>query len=140
MTPEGKVKLKVKKVLKKYRMLYGLYSNWPVPCGYGTPMLDCVGCFYGLFFAIETKKLGGKLTPRQRQTVEEQRASGAKVFIIDGDITELEEWLEHVARTYKYQTQNGGSSGECGSTKPVSKRSTDDNQWGTAPYPAARGG
>ena len=92
MTPEGRVKAKVKKLLKGYP----LYSNWPVPCGYGTPMLDCVGCFLGLFFSIETKAPGGKPTPRQQQTIEEQRRAGAKVFIIDGDTTELEEWLDNV--------------------------------------------
>ena len=92
MTPEGRVKAKVKKLLKGYN----LYSNWPVPCGYGTPMLDCVGCFLGLFFSIETKAPGGKPTPRQQQTIEEQRRAGAKVFVIDGDTTELEEWLDNV--------------------------------------------
>lgn len=136
MTPEGKVKAKVKKLLKRYP----LYSNWPVPCGYGVPMLDCVGCFYGLFFSIETKAPGGKPTLRQQQTIEEQRAAGAQVFVIDGDTTELEEWLENVARSHKRETQDGGGSSERGSPEPVSKRPANDNQWGATPPPAARTG
>lgn len=101
-TPEGDVKKRVKALLETYKP--NIWHNWPVPAGFGIPMLDCVGCFYGKFFAIETKRAGERLTPRQEFTVEEMEASGAKVFIVmprndedDPDTwfgwNELEMWL-----------------------------------------------
>lgn len=99
MTPEGKVKAKVKKVLKEYRA----YQHWPVQAGYGAPTLDCVGCYNHLYFAIETKAPGKKPTPRQQLTIEEMEAAGAKVFVIGeveikdrktySGMDELIEWL-----------------------------------------------
>jgi hypothetical protein len=101
-TPEGKVKHQVKQLLDAA----GAWHNWPVPGGYGIPMLDCVGCIDGFFFAIETKAPGQHLTPRQEFTKAQMEAAGAKVFIIgekvierDPDtwysgMQELEEWLK----------------------------------------------
>lgn len=79
-TPEGRVKSKVKELLSKYPV----YGNWPVPGGYGTPMLDFVGCYKGWFFTIETKAEGEKLTPRQQYIAEEILAAGGLVFIVTG--------------------------------------------------------
>ena len=96
MTPEGRVKKRVKYVLAEAdRMLGRVYSNWPVPAGYGKPMLDCVGCFKGRFFAIETKAPGKKPTPLQRLTAEQMGAAGATVFIIEDEqgVEELWAWL-----------------------------------------------
>jgi hypothetical protein len=89
-TPEGKVKQKVSGLLKATPRLY---YDMPVPGGFGGSTLDYVGCHRGDFFAIETKKPGGKLTPRQRQTIARMEAAGGKVFVIDGDLTDLETWL-----------------------------------------------
>ena len=50
MTPEGKVKQKVKKLLDEYRVHYDM----PVPCGYGKQMLDFHCCYHGRYFAIES--------------------------------------------------------------------------------------
>lgn len=99
-TPEGKVKALVKKTLDK-RIPVGytsMYTNWPVPAGYGTPMLDLVGCYNGLFFAVETKAPGKKPTPRQEFCIEEMRLAGAAVFVIDGPdgIKQMEKWLDSV--------------------------------------------
>lgn len=91
-TPEGRVKKKIDGLLSSYSE-HGTYWNKPVPAGYGTPMLDYVGCHYGLFFAIEAKKPGGKPTPRQNLCIEQMREAGAVVFVIDGDTDELEKWL-----------------------------------------------
>lgn len=96
-TPEGRVKAKVKKILKKYPV----YSNWPVPCGYGAAMLDCIGAIYGKCFSIETKAPGKTPTPRQQQTIKDQRAAGIAVFIIDGDTSELESWLDAICNFRK---------------------------------------
>jgi hypothetical protein len=93
MTPEGKVKAQVKRVLKPYRDSDELYYWMPVPSGYGDAMLDFVGSHLGRFFAIETKAPGKEPTDRQKLTIEFMRRSGAKVFVIDGDTKELEAWL-----------------------------------------------
>lgn len=89
MTPEGAVKTKIKKVLNRPFLWYDM----PVPGGYGKSSLDFVGFFLGHGFAIEAKAPGKKPTSRQEGTIADIEASGAKVFVIDGDTTELEIWL-----------------------------------------------
>lgn len=76
---EKTVKLAVKKRLKEL----GAYQHWPVQMGMGEPCLDCHGCLASLYFAIETKRPGGKLTARQKITIESIRKAGGAVFIID---------------------------------------------------------
>lgn len=98
MTPEGKVKEKVKKLLKLFNNR--VYYHMPVQNGMGMPSLDFICCakslFGGLYFAIETKAPGGGLTPRQQVTVDFMANAGGKVFVIDGDTTALEQWLYQV--------------------------------------------
>lgn len=89
MTPEGRVKEQVKRVLKKH----GAYWHCPVQNGMGSPTLDFVGCYMGLFYAVETKAPGKKATPRQIMTINSMKKAGGICFVIDGDCTELEEWL-----------------------------------------------
>lgn len=93
-TPEAIVKDKVKRILD----LTGAYCFWPVQSGYGSQTLDCLGCYRGFFFAIETKRAGGKMTPMQRLTADKMQTAGSKVFLIDGDMTELENWLRGVKK------------------------------------------
>lgn len=90
-TPEGKVKAKVSGLLKATP---GIYYHMPVPGGFGGTTLDYIGCHRGRFFAIETKKPGGKPTDRQKQIISQIEQAGGKTFVIDGDITELELWLK----------------------------------------------
>lgn len=78
-TEESRVKTKVKQVLKRYNC----WTDWPVPGGYGKSTLDCIGCVGGYFFAIETKKPGGTLTPLQEATATAMRDAYATVFVID---------------------------------------------------------
>lgn len=91
MTPEGKVKEEVKKLLKRF----GVYYFMPVQTGMGKPGLDFYCCFKGHFFAIETKAEGNKLTPRQEATRDEIATAGGDVFVIIGDygLAALEQWL-----------------------------------------------
>jgi hypothetical protein len=89
-TPEGKVKRAVSGLLKATP---NLYYHMPVPGGYGGTTLDYIGCHRGDFFAVETKKPGAKPTDRQKQIIASMERSGGTVFVIDGDITELETWL-----------------------------------------------
>lgn len=93
MTPEGKVKAQVKKVLAQFP---NLWQHWAVQNGMGTPTLDCTGWFHGRAFAIETKAPGAKPTPRQLITIAKMEKGGARVFVIDGDCSELEEYLRYV--------------------------------------------
>ena len=97
-TPEGRVKARVKKMLKSY----DTYQHWPVQTGYGAACLDCHGCHNGMYFAIETKAPGKHPTPRQELTMEQVRDAGGYVLVIgesyDGLVysgeMELIEWLE----------------------------------------------
>jgi hypothetical protein len=92
-TPEGKVKAKINAVLKRHPC----YSHMPVLNGMGAPTLDYIGCSKGRFFAIEAKRDGNSLSPRQVLTAEKMRSAGAKLFVIVGEdspvLQELEDWL-----------------------------------------------
>ena len=81
MTPEGKVKEKVKKVLKEYNAYY----HMPVQNGMGKPSLDFICCHKGRFLAIETKTEKGKLTLRQQVTIDEMQKAGAIALVIRGE-------------------------------------------------------
>lgn len=96
-TPESKVKKKVRELLDQYGP--DLYYNMPVPAGYGEPMLDFVGCFYGKFFMIETKAEGKPLTPRQMFISQRVQSARGKVFVVtgqnaDNDPDSWEGWAE----------------------------------------------
>lgn len=81
-TPENIVKLKVKKVLDKFKS--SIDGFWPVPAGYGESHLDYVGCIEGFFFCIETKAPGKKPTPRQLERIRRVELAGGKCFVVDG--------------------------------------------------------
>lgn len=92
MTPEGKVKEQVKKLLKEH----GAYWHCPVQNGMGAPSLDFVGCHLGKFFAVETKAANKQPTPRQKSTIADMRKAGGTVFVVN-EFTgkqELELWLK----------------------------------------------
>jgi len=90
-TPEGKVKDRVKKLLKQY----GAYYHMPVQTGYGAPALDFHVCHRGRYAAVETKAAGKKLTKRQEFISAEINKAGGKVFVVTGtaDTDNLEAWL-----------------------------------------------
>lgn len=67
----------------------------PVPSGYGESTLDYIGCYRGKLFAVETKAPGKKPTNRQQQIIDSIKRAGGAVFVIDGDTTELEQWIAH---------------------------------------------
>lgn len=95
MTPEGKIKAYLKKALKDafgdywkhgppgQRQCY--WEFWPVQNGMGKATLDCILCINGHFVAFETKKPGGKPTPRQTTTINDLRIAGAMVFVVDSE-------------------------------------------------------
>lgn len=96
MTPEGKIKEQVKKVLKKYPWVY---YHMPVMNGMGAPTLDFVCCVNGRFFAIETKAPGQKLTPRQTITVGDMKLAGGYVFVVScaAELSILEAYINLLA-------------------------------------------
>lgn len=94
MTPEGRVKNKIKKILDKYKS--NTYVYMPVPGGFGKPGLDFHCAISGNAFNIEAKVPGKKPTPRQEQTIQEMRQGGVTVFVIDGaqdQLDALDAWL-----------------------------------------------
>ncbi len=108
-TPEGKVKDAIKKLLLSYGIipagkagttseLCGWYFM-PVPFGYGVGGIpDFVGCYLGRFWAIEAKAPGKVPAALQVLQITAIKDSGAAVFVVDGDMTELTAWLEGVGR------------------------------------------
>lgn len=107
-TPEGKVKAKVSRLLSATA---GVYYHMPVPGGYGGTTLDYIGCLMGKFFAIETKKPGAKPTDRQKQIIASIDRAGGKTFVIDGDTTELEEWIKATTHDHPHLTEAQGARG-----------------------------
>lgn len=93
MTPEGKIKTMVDLVLKTSADIW--YFK-PVQTGYGARALDYIGTHRGVFFAVETKAPGEKLTRFQKITAVNIVLAGGKVFIISHQDTVdvLRRWLE----------------------------------------------
>ena len=91
MTPEGKIKQRIKRLLDNYPH----YRFMPVQMGMGQTTLDFLICCNGRFCAIEAKAPGKQPTDQQRQRIKEIRAAGGETFVIDGDLglDALEKWL-----------------------------------------------
>lgn len=91
MTPEGKVKSRVDKTLKKL----GCYYFTPTTGGYGrSGVSDRIVCYRGLFISIEIKAKGGKVTPLQaRELVSVQKAGGLSMVIDESNVDQLEEYI-----------------------------------------------
>lgn len=115
MTPEGKVKRSIQRELDARGLwraggklpperVIGWY--WmPVPNGLGVHGIpDFVGVLYGLFFAIEAKAPGGKLTPNQERRHEEIRAAGGIVLTVS-DAQEVREFLDAMEARYGKQAE-----------------------------------
>jgi len=80
MTPEGKVKKRVKEILKEM----GAYYAMPMGTGFsssGTP--DFLICKGGLFYGIECKANGGKPTALQLKHLDDIRKAGGIALVID---------------------------------------------------------
>lgn len=92
MTPEAKVKARVKKILTDM----GAYYAMPQSGGYGnsgTP--DFLVCFQGAFFGIECKANGNKPTALQLHHMMQIRKAGGRSFVVDEtNIDKLREEME----------------------------------------------
>jgi hypothetical protein len=98
MTPEGKVKAAINKILDNYVKGGDVYKFMPVPGGFGPSSLDYVLCVQGIFVAIEAKKPGGKPTARQLFIARQIKQAGGKVFFIENavDLSNFIEFLNWV--------------------------------------------
>jgi len=88
LTPEGRVKQDVKKLL----VARDIWFYMPVQTGYGVGGIpDFICCWKGLFIAIECKAPGKEntTTPMQRRTIGEIRAHGGRAVVVS-NVVELE--------------------------------------------------
>jgi hypothetical protein len=127
MTPEGRVKKNIKRVLDSFPFVY---SFMPVQFGMGASGLD-FHCVAGKLFQvgylvekvpvaffIEAKKPGGEPTDRQDQfATDRQKDQNAITFVIDDDptimkgkggIDKLVEWLEAIEKNNEHLSQKLG--------------------------------
>jgi hypothetical protein len=82
MTPEAKVKARVRKLLDELH----IYYFFPPANGYGRAGIpDIIGCFMGLFVAIECKAGKGKLTVLQEREIAAIVAAGGFTFVARED-------------------------------------------------------
>lgn len=107
MTPEGRVKDKVKAFLKA-RGVASLKDELPgavgyyhmyVPHGYGEPALDFTGCYKGRFWALETKANGNVPSAIQKRIMKmHQDALGFSIWGDDADeiCRKLGAFFDHV--------------------------------------------
>jgi len=80
MTPEAKVKAKVKSVLKELNAYYAM----PMGTGYGSSGVpDFLVCYQGRFYGIECKANGNKPTALQMFNLMEIRRCGGIGLVID---------------------------------------------------------
>jgi hypothetical protein len=80
MTPEAKVKKKVKEILKSV----GAYYAMPMGTGFGNSGVpDFLVCFQSKFFGIECKANGNKPTALQESNLERIRDAGGIAIVID---------------------------------------------------------
>jgi hypothetical protein len=91
MTPEGKVKKKVREVLQALRAYYVM----PMTGGYGNSGApDFVVCFESRFIGIECKAAKGKLTALQEKNLAQIRSAGGLAIVVNEEnIDELKEKL-----------------------------------------------
>ena len=84
MTPEGKVKAKVKKVLDEI----GAYYAMPMGSGWGNSGVpDFLVCYQGRFISIECKAGGNVPTALQESNLKAiQKAGGNALVIHEGNV------------------------------------------------------
>jgi Holliday junction resolvase len=82
MTPEAKVKKRVVNVLKEN----GAYYFFPATGGYGrSGVPDVVGCYRGVFFAVECKAGSNKPTALQEAEMRKIREANGITLVVNED-------------------------------------------------------
>jgi hypothetical protein len=97
MTPEAKVKDKVKKLCKKL----GAYYVMPIGTGYGNAGVpDFLICYRGLFIGVECKAGKGKTTALQDKNLTDIGLSGGAALVINEEnLPHLEDFLLNYVNT-----------------------------------------
>lgn len=92
MTPEAKVKKKVKAILDEL----GAYHFFPLMGGFGRAGVpDIIGCYQGCFFAIECKAGSNKTTELQERELEKiRRAGGVAIVINEGNLEDVKATIQ----------------------------------------------
>lgn len=92
MTPESKIKNRVKKILDEL----GVYYFMPATGGYGRSGIpDIVGCYKGVFFAIECKAGRGTTTALQERELKRITNAGGIAWVVNEDnINEVATYLQ----------------------------------------------
>jgi hypothetical protein len=97
MTPEGKVKKKVKNFLNQTE---GCWFFMPATYGFGrSGVPDIVGCYRGHFFAIECKANGNKPTALQEKAMRDIQTGGGVTWLVDEN--NLDEFQTSFVRGFK---------------------------------------
>ena len=98
-TPEGRVKAKVKALLKKYN----IYHFMPATGGYGrSGVPDFVCCMEGHFLAIECKAGKNTTTALQQREIEKiRKAKGNAVVVNEEMINALADTLKKIKEILK---------------------------------------
>lgn len=96
MTPEAKVKQKVRLILEKY----GAYYTMPVTGGYGASGVpDFICCYHGRFIGIECKANGNTPTALQLNNMKRIALAGGRTGVInETNIDDLETLLKEIER------------------------------------------
>lgn len=99
MTPEGKVKEKVKGLLKAN----GVYYFMPCSGTYGTRGVpDFICCVRGMFVGIETKAGYGKPTAMQKEQMNRINENGGFTFCVnEKNFDVLKEWIETACKAFR---------------------------------------
>lgn len=91
MTPEGKIKKRVKEILDEV----GAWYCMPVGSGYGKSAIpDFIICYQGYFLAIETKAGNKQATAIQAREIERIKAANGVAWVInETNIENLKSWI-----------------------------------------------
>lgn len=94
VTPESKVKKRVKEILKKH----GVYYCMPMGTVWGKAGVpDIIACANGQFVGIECKAGGNKCTKLQELEQESIRTAGGCAIVVDEkSLDEFEDWIQGV--------------------------------------------
>lgn len=96
MTPEGKVKARLKKQLNEL----GIYHFSPFQAGMGRAGIpDVIGCYRGVFVAFECKAGSNKPTALQEREMQAIREAGGHAYVINednvNDLQEILKWIKN---------------------------------------------
>ena len=94
MTAEGKVKLRIKKILNDINAYYCM----PATAGYGNSGIpDFLVCYRGKFIGIEAKAEGNKPTALQYKNLKEIQDNGGVSLVVDEEnVSQLHELLRSI--------------------------------------------